>query len=159
MKDRQPLHPGRVMLLPVAGQENTYDMVRADEPMEKGTPLNKSTLLSDETAQAMGLDPVADPTPNDAFAKLTVKVVSITLYAASWVEGENCFTQAVTVEGGTKNSLVALQPAVGEMYLLMEDGVSSLSVDNDSGTFTAKALGAAPSSDMTIQATVMEVRV
>ena len=30
MKDRVSLYPGRVMLTPVAGQENVYDMVRAD---------------------------------------------------------------------------------------------------------------------------------
>ena len=28
--DRIPTYPGRVKMTPVAGQENTYDMVRAD---------------------------------------------------------------------------------------------------------------------------------
>ena len=50
MKDRIPLYPGRVKLNPVTGQENTYDMVRADDPTQEGTPLNKASLLSDETA-------------------------------------------------------------------------------------------------------------
>lgn len=49
MTDRQPLHPGRVKLVPVAGQENVYDMVRADEALVPGTELKKATLLSDET--------------------------------------------------------------------------------------------------------------
>ena len=40
--DRIPLYPGRVKLTPVAGQENTYDMVRADEPIEPGTPINRA---------------------------------------------------------------------------------------------------------------------
>ena len=39
--DRVPTYPGRVKLVPVPGQENTYDMVRADEPIEDGTPMNK----------------------------------------------------------------------------------------------------------------------
>ena len=39
--DRVPKYPGRVKLAPVAGQENTYDMIRADEPIVKGTPINK----------------------------------------------------------------------------------------------------------------------
>lgn len=30
MKDRVPLYPGRVKLTPVTGQENTFDLVRAD---------------------------------------------------------------------------------------------------------------------------------
>ena len=45
MQDRVSLYPGRVKLVPVAGQENTYDMVRADSPTQEGTPLNKDSLL------------------------------------------------------------------------------------------------------------------
>lgn len=56
MKDRIPTYPGRVKLLPVAGQENTYDMVRADSPTQEGTPLNKATLLTDATAALYGGD-------------------------------------------------------------------------------------------------------
>ncbi len=44
--DRVPTHPGRVKLIPVVGQENTYDMVRADAPIEAGTPLNKALFDS-----------------------------------------------------------------------------------------------------------------
>lgn len=57
MTDRQPLFPGRVRLEPVEGQENTYDMIMADAPTDDGTPLNKATLLSDETAALYGLEP------------------------------------------------------------------------------------------------------
>lgn len=42
MKDRTPRYPGRVVLTPVAGEKNTYDMVRADSPVEPGTPINKA---------------------------------------------------------------------------------------------------------------------
>lgn len=51
MKDRKPKYPGRVRLTPVQGQENVFDLERADEPLEDGTPLNKLTLLTDETAK------------------------------------------------------------------------------------------------------------
>lgn len=44
--DRVPLYPGRITLEPVEGYENTYDMVRADEPRVTGTPINKATLDS-----------------------------------------------------------------------------------------------------------------
>lgn len=40
MQDRIPLYPGRVKMIPVAGQANTYDMVRADDPTQAGTPIN-----------------------------------------------------------------------------------------------------------------------
>ena len=68
MKDRVPLYPGRVKLVPVAGQENTYDMVRADEPQMEGTPINKAALLKDATAALFGLG--TDAVPDDVLAKI-----------------------------------------------------------------------------------------
>ena len=79
MQDRVPLHPGRVKLTPVAGQENTYDMTRADEPTQEGTPLNKATLLKDATAALYGLG--ADAVPDDVFAALTTKIGDIKVSA------------------------------------------------------------------------------
>lgn len=55
MKDRIPLYPGRVKLTAVDGQPGVYDMVRADEATEQGTPLSKATLLDDDTAALYGL--------------------------------------------------------------------------------------------------------
>lgn len=61
MQDRVPLYPGRVTLTLVAGQENTFDMARADQPTQEGTPLNKATLLKDTTAAKFGKDTGAVP--------------------------------------------------------------------------------------------------
>lgn len=44
--DRVPTYPGRVKLVPVSGQANTYDMVRADEPTVEGTPIDKALFDS-----------------------------------------------------------------------------------------------------------------
>ena len=71
MQDRVSLYPGRVKLEPVAGQANTYDLTRADQPAQEGTPLNKASLLSDATVALMGLDAAA--TPDGAFAALAGK--------------------------------------------------------------------------------------
>lgn len=69
MKNRVPKYPGRVILTPVPGQANTYDLTRADAPTEAGDPLNKETFFTDRTAGLYpGLD--GDSTPNDAFAFL-----------------------------------------------------------------------------------------
>lgn len=68
MKDRVPLYPGRVTLTPVPNQENTFDMVRADQPEQPGDPLNKNTLLKDATAALFGLGPSA--LPDDVLALL-----------------------------------------------------------------------------------------
>lgn len=63
MQNRVSLYPGRVKLVPVPGQENTYDMVRADSPTQEGTPLNKDSLLKDATAELYGLG--SDAAPDD----------------------------------------------------------------------------------------------
>lgn len=68
MHDRVSLYPGRVKIEPVAGQANTYDMVRADDPTQAGTPLNKATLLKDATAALYGLGTGA--VPDDVLAEL-----------------------------------------------------------------------------------------
>lgn len=45
-RDRVPLYPGRFLLVPVEGQTNTWELVRADEPTEEGTPIDKATFNS-----------------------------------------------------------------------------------------------------------------
>lgn len=65
MKDRQSLHPGRVKLLPVQGQENVYDLVMADDPLEEGDPPVKKNLFADETAALYPGLP-ENPVVNDA---------------------------------------------------------------------------------------------
>lgn len=69
MQDRVPLYPGRVTLTPVAGQPNTYDMVRADQPTQNGTQLNKASLLTDATAALFGLS--TDAVPDDVLLALS----------------------------------------------------------------------------------------
>ena len=61
MQDRVPLYPGRVTLTPVSGQANTYDLTRADQPTQEGTPLNKENLLKDATAALFGKTNAAVP--------------------------------------------------------------------------------------------------
>lgn len=69
MLDRVPKYPGRVRLTPVPGQENTFDMTRADEATQDGTPLNTATLLKQQTAALFGLG--ADAVPDDVFFMLS----------------------------------------------------------------------------------------
>lgn len=64
MKNRESLYPGRVKLTPVDAANGIYDMIRADDPQEEGTPLNKKLLdfavaacgVTDGTATAYTLD-------------------------------------------------------------------------------------------------------
>lgn len=69
MYDRQPKYPGRIELTDVeTGVKKKYDMVMADEPLQDGTPPTKVNLLSDGTAEKIGLSPSA--TVDDALSKL-----------------------------------------------------------------------------------------
>lgn len=68
MYDRQPTpgQEGRVQIIKEDGSSFYARIVMADNPLNAGTPLNKSTLLKDQTAALLGLTAAA--VPDDAFA-------------------------------------------------------------------------------------------
>ena len=76
MQDRTPKYPGRVKLVPVSGQENTYDMTRADEPDDTGTPFNKRTMIQDSTGRFLRL-PVSNPFVDDALRHMPDRIEPI----------------------------------------------------------------------------------
>lgn len=82
MQDRVSLYPGRVKLEPVAGQTNLYDLTRADQPTQEGTPLNKANLLSDATETAM-FGAAENRTVDEAFAGLAAQIKLIMSNTAS----------------------------------------------------------------------------
>ena len=51
MQDRVSRYPGRIKLIPVDKNNGIYDVVRADEPTQEGTPLNTANLFSSTTSQ------------------------------------------------------------------------------------------------------------
>ncbi len=80
-------------------------------------------------------------------------VVSLT---ADWA-GDGPYTQAVTIEGATSATKVDLQPGENAIAQLLADGVKALWVENDNGTLTAVAYGAAPTAAMSIQCTLQTI--
>lgn len=54
VEDRVSTFPGRVIMTPVEGATNTYDMVRADSPLAEGTPINRA--LFDNKAYTLTSD-------------------------------------------------------------------------------------------------------
>lgn len=105
MKDRVPLYPGRVILNPVSGQENTYDLTRADQPQQEGTPLNKANLLSDTTAAAIAsatkIANSSDPVINEMLANIAavigtnLKLTKTGSYVGTGTKGQNNAIQLV----------------------------------------------------------------
>lgn len=68
MQDRVPVNPGRVKITPEGGSAYYATMVRADNPTQEGTPINKASLLKDTTAALYGLG--TDAVPDDVLIKL-----------------------------------------------------------------------------------------
>lgn len=72
MTNRIPKYPGRTKMTRQDGSVEYVTLERADEPTQIGTPLNKATLLSDATAEAIGLtseDPTVDEALGSVFDK------------------------------------------------------------------------------------------
>ena len=69
MKDRTAQNPGRVLITPENGAAAYYaTLTRADNPTQTGDPLNKATLLKDDTAAKFGKSP--DAVPDDILREI-----------------------------------------------------------------------------------------
>ncbi|MFI3228347.1 MAG: hypothetical protein R3Y09_13230 [Clostridia bacterium] len=66
MENRVPTHPNRYKAYKEDGSFEVITLERYDEPVEVGTPLNKATLLTDETALLLGLEEKSERTVNNA---------------------------------------------------------------------------------------------
>lgn len=121
MKDRIPKYAGRVKLTPVANQPNIYDMERADEPLETGTPLNKATLLDDETAVSLGL--TEDSNVTDALKTLSLNKVNksdiIDNLVTSEAEKPLSANQGVVLNGLVNNA----QGAITDINNKFDNGI------------------------------------
>lgn len=84
------------------------------------------------------------------------KAGSISL-SGTW-SGSGPYTQTVTVTGATvtASSKVDIQLTAAQIATLITAGVTAMVIENNNGTLTAYAVGAAPSA-MTVQVTVTEV--
>lgn len=72
MKNRDSAHPGRVKLTPVDAANGIYDLVRADEPRDPGTPLNKALLDYAVAACGVTAGTATALTLDDAFGGFTL---------------------------------------------------------------------------------------
>ena len=125
--DRIPTYPGRVTLTPVSGQTNTYDLVRADQPVEEGTPINKAlfdqkayTLTADVTVYVSptGSDLTGDGTSTKPFATIQAAVDSL----PKWLDG---YTATISIAAGTYPGRVVMSGFQGG---IVEIGVAGRSV-------------------------------
>lgn len=108
--DRVPLYPGRVTMTPVAGQANTYDMVRADSPTQVGTPINKA--LFDKKADALTANATiyVSKSGNDGTGDGTSAKPYLTIQKAlnSIPKNLNGFLAEIRIGAGTYNETVSI---------------------------------------------------
>ena len=97
MEDRVSTYPGRVKLTPVSGQENIYDMERADQPTATGTPWSKGSVLPDSVCAALGIPNTS--TPANAFQELSALITPV----EERVVGETLFETTISQSGTQLN--------------------------------------------------------
>lgn len=74
------------------------------------------------------------------------------LLANAWTTSDNVtYTQPVTIPASNTNSKVDLQPDATVLNLMVELGINSLYIQNNSGTLSAVAIGAEPDQNITVQ--------
>lgn len=80
---------------------------------------------------------------------------SVVNLTTTW-SGSGPYTQTVTVSNAiiTADSKIDLQPSSTVLAQLISDGVQALYIENNNGTLTAYAIGAAPTAALSIQCTV-----
>jgi len=73
MHNRLSNHPNRRLIKPTDGSDafeadilRTHDGVDYEDNIDPGTPYDAASVLPDTTAESLGLNPEADPTPADA---------------------------------------------------------------------------------------------
>ena len=163
-----------VTFTPGSGVGNTYVFAALNSRFEVLAAFENGAWSSREYTLALGENVVAlnqgrgnagkvltvgsngEVSPKDPTGSIRKGTISL---STQW-SGDGVYTQVVTVPGITitANSKVDIQPDMEAIEQFAEDGVAALYVENSSGTLTACAAGAAPSSAMTLQCTVTEVR-
>lgn len=117
--------------------------------------LTKADVGLDNVANVLQYSASNKPSAADLGVAPEIKSGSIAL-SSTW-SGSGPYTQTVFVTGVTTASRVDLQPTAAQLAALQADGVMALTVENNNGTLTVYALGAAPSAAMTVQYTMTEV--
>ena len=124
--DRIPTYPGRVTLTPVSGQENTYDLVRADQPIQEGTPVNKAlfdrkadSLSEDVTVYVStnGSDTGGDGTSAAPFASVNAALRALPKYL-------NGYTATIDIAAGTYEERVRIENFSGGTLIVGNIGRS-----------------------------------
>lgn len=119
----------------------------------------QDVLTFDITPTAGSDNPVTSNGIYEAIEGATTKSTTITIANTDW-SGTGPYTATVTVSGYTvtANSRVDISCDYATMNSLTLAGVSTVYIDNTSGTLTAYAVGAKPNTSITVTALIYETQ-
>lgn len=141
---------------------NDTDTVSTFVSNLSGALLQKVLDKATEEQAKEGTDDTKYMTPALVQAALSLtkpSIISVTLPTSSWVADGDNYKQTATIADGTTYSKVDLLADATLIGNLANYGVMSMYVSNTDGAFTAYAVAAKPTDDLTIQALKTEVLV
>lgn len=121
--------------------------------------LSVATLGNDYTAvdDTVSSSTVKTRSINKLAELYGVNTALLTIPYSSWI-GSNPYTQTVTITGATvtAKTKVDIQPDATAIAQLINDGVTALYIENNNGTLTVYAVGAATTANITVQISYYE---
>lgn len=84
------------------------------------------------------------------------RLAEVALPVDAWKGGESPYSQVVSLEGVTVNSMVNLQLTAAQLQLFHDKDLAFTTV-NEEGVVTVYAIGEKPEEDYVFQATIVEV--
>ena len=85
-----------------------------------------------------------------------VRIAEINLLSANWIGTDSPYSQVVTIDGITENSMVNLQPSAEQLSTFHDKDLAFVA-ENEDGVVTVYAIGDKPLMDYTIQVSITEV--
>lgn len=124
MKDRVPKYPGRVKITQSDGTSEYVTIERADEPVSgnEGTPLNKATLLSDDTATMIGFTSSDNPTVDDALQGLYEHICQRGFMESGYYTGTGVtLERSLSFDFAPKAIFISAESLAQLQYVIMTD--------------------------------------
>ena len=107
---------------------------------------NLNTLISNLLERITDLE-------NQAIPSITID--SIDLPASGWIGTQSPYSQVVEIPGITERSQIDMQPTIEQIIELQEYGIA-LMITNNNSVVTVYAINGKPTTDYTIQITIMD---
>lgn len=130
-------------------------------------PTSSAVLSAIESATEVYVGPTQPTDPNikvwintseegTGVVPVLPRVSTITLPKTSWSGSSSPYYQTVSINTVTSATKIELNPTVAQIVSLQNDDIA-LMAENDAGSVKVYSFGGKPSSDMTMQVTLMEV--